>query len=190
MGVYIIHAIGTPYYKIGAAMSVRKRLGNLQASCPHRLEAVFWDRELDYHVEADMLGMWTHLRAPGGGEWIQADEHFMDWSRGLTVGPDDGSALNLAALAQSSDVVSVALDMAILLARTQQVTTKKILVRRFGAGPQRSYIVETALAVLVSAGAIHQLGRRSYKWATGPWPSESSIRNMATAYASRCGGAQ
>jgi len=39
-GVYILHAVGTRYYKIGRATNITKRIKGIQTSNPHRIELV------------------------------------------------------------------------------------------------------------------------------------------------------
>lgn len=69
--IYIIHAIGTEYYKIGLTRNhIEHRLRQLQTGCPHRLEAVYSNKVDDVEgVEAYIHDVLSNYRTVG--EWFE-----------------------------------------------------------------------------------------------------------------------
>lgn len=66
--VYFIAAVGSPFVKIGWAVSPRKRLAELQTGCPHvlRMEAAIAGSRLHEAAFHDRFGH-LHFR----GEWFR-----------------------------------------------------------------------------------------------------------------------
>lgn len=80
--IYLIHAIGSDFYKIGSAKDVRKRLCNLQTACPFALKLLS-TRDGDIPSEQ---AIHSHLKAfHVRGEWFlfasppQAMYYFAEW---------------------------------------------------------------------------------------------------------------
>lgn len=82
MNLYLIHAVGSDFYKIGYAVNVKRRMAALQTGCPYILKLLS-SRE---GTMANELALQNHFKQfHFRGEWfcfgspIQAQHYFGTW---------------------------------------------------------------------------------------------------------------
>ena len=72
--VYLIHSVGTTYYKIGIARSIKNRLHQMQTGNPHELKVVAKTR----HSNAFVFEQQLHTICQNNkkrGEWFELDDY-------------------------------------------------------------------------------------------------------------------
>lgn len=73
--IYVIHAEGTDFYKVGKSDGNGKlRIATLQTGCPHSLKLMAiadWPDSIEFRIHAFLTRKETHVR----GEWFRASEH-------------------------------------------------------------------------------------------------------------------
>ena len=72
--VYLIHSVGTTYYKIGMAISIENRIKEMQTGNPHELNVVAKTR----HSNARLFEKHLHAICQNNrirGEWFDLDDY-------------------------------------------------------------------------------------------------------------------
>ena len=80
--VYLIHCIGTTYYKIGMARSIQHRLGQLKGANPHELVVIDTIRHPNYkRIEQRLHDLCKAYRVRY--EWYDFDEDTLSMVRNV-----------------------------------------------------------------------------------------------------------
>lgn len=73
--VYVYHAVGTPFYKIGFSAKPNDRKTKIQADCPYKLQPILCIPSLHpVKIEKFLHKHFDAKRGDGGGEWFKLTE--------------------------------------------------------------------------------------------------------------------
>ena len=78
--VYVVHAVGTPRYKIGWSVDVDKRINSLKTGCPYPVYVVTSIPTCDEKLEQKLHNMYQSYRVHG--EWFELPDRAVEFLSG------------------------------------------------------------------------------------------------------------